>query len=140
MNLESDVYRIDDFIWACENRYAYECHGRLSLRSGSFFEHSHLSVEKLVLLTMHYYLQNISPKRAASSLEIAVSTVRNYYQSWMNLYLSIASIKMKKQKLVWLQLMEVYTILYCFWKMYQWWKWLFIRINIFVYNFSKILC
>ena len=67
---------IDCYIWRCQNFY---CSKKISIRSGSIFEKSHLKL-KSILSILNFYGIGISPKNCSKMLKIRVTTVQEWYQ------------------------------------------------------------
>ena len=78
-NLQMDLVEyncLDSYIWRCPDSY---CSRRVSIRSESIFEKSHLKL-KDILSILNFYGIGISPKNCSKMIKIRGTTVQEWYQ------------------------------------------------------------
>ena len=85
---------IDSYTWRCPN---YHCSKKVSIRTGSIFEKSHLKLKE-ILSILNFCGVGISPRHCSKMLKIRATTVQEWYQCFRQSVSTIFKI-LKQEKI-----------------------------------------
>eukprot|EP01022_Parablepharisma_sp_SALTPOND_P015764 TRINITY_DN22565_c0_g1_i1.p1 TRINITY_DN22565_c0_g1~~TRINITY_DN22565_c0_g1_i1.p1 ORF type:complete len:165 (+),score=7.24 TRINITY_DN22565_c0_g1_i1:244-738(+) len=75
MVLIKDNNKIDLHVWSCSRKYSHGCRSTLTMRHGSFFADSKLTIPELVRLMFHFFIGGYSLDDTVKNTGLAKTTV-----------------------------------------------------------------